>query len=419
MNLKHLLGIMILSFLPVQASSQTVEELLKRKPQEIEGGRPGNLSERDFNRLGKAQKFMASEKFDEALEVLNGLEKSLAKKEFGLAQVYQTKGYVYAQSDRFAEAAKYFKLCVDLNALPLGPTLSTMFSLAQVYVAQEKYAESVPYIQDFIFNKGDQVNNSAYFFFGQVWAQLKQVDRAIFWVEKAIAAEAKPKESWLRLVVALYYQKKDYPKAAATLEKLIQQVPNKASYWKQLSSVYVAMDQEDKALATIEVAYKNKLVVEEKDIVHLARLSVYRGVPYKAAHYISEGLKAGKVEKTHKNYQVLVDAYIQAREMDLALKALQEAAPLAPDGETYVRQGQIYLEKESYKDSIEALKKGIAKGGLKKPGLAYLALGIAQYESGSKQSSLETFRSASKFPKYKKQATEWIQHIHSETKITH
>ncbi len=415
MGLRYLLGVLLLSLLTSQAAnSLTVKELIRRKPQKIEGGRAGNLSERDFNRLGKAQKFMASEKYDAAIEVLDGLERSLAKRKFGLAQVYQTKGYVYAQSDRFADAAKYFKLCVELDALPLGPTLSTMYSLAQVYVAQEKYKESVPYIQDYIYNKGDEVNTSAYFFFGQVWAQLKQINKSIFWVEKAVKAEPDTKESWLRLLVALYYEKKAFPKAALILEKLVKIKPDKIKYWKQLSSVYVAMNKENKALATMEVAYKNKVVIEEKDIIHLVKLSLFRGVPYKAAFYLSEGLKAGRVEKTHKNYEILSDSYIQAQEMDQALAALSKAAPLAPNGQTYVRQGQIFLEKENYKESINSLQKGIAKGGLKKPGLAYLALGIAQYQSGATQASLETFRSATKYPKYKKQAREWINHLNTQ-----
>ena len=68
---------------------------------------------------------------------------NLQSNKFGLAQVYQTKGYVYAQSDRFGRAAEYFQKVVDLNSLPRAPLLNTIYSLAQVYVAEEKYLAAV------------------------------------------------------------------------------------------------------------------------------------------------------------------------------------------------------------------------------------------------------------------------------------
>ncbi|NRA63515.1 MAG: tetratricopeptide repeat protein [Pseudobacteriovorax sp.] len=396
----------------------TLNQVLNRKPQKIEPGRAGNISERDFNRLGKAQKFMADEKYNDALTLLSSLEKSMANKKYGLAQVYQTKGYVYAQTDRFAEASEAFKKTVTLKSLPLGPTLSTMYSLAQVLAAQEKYLDAIPYIQDYIFNS-EQVKPDAYFFLGQVWMQVKQTAKAIENVEKAISLEKKPKEAWLRFIVALYYEKKEYPKAAAMLEKLLQIAPEKTKYWKQLSSVYVAMNAEDKALATMEVAQKHGVLTDEKDMIHLAKLSMFRDIPYKAGQYLEEAMKTDKVEKNFKNYKLLADTWVASQEMDKALDALSKAAPLAPNGEIYVRRGQIFLEKEQWKEAITDIRKGIKKGGLKKAGLAYLAMGIAQYKTGSTQSSLEAFRSAQKYPKYQKQASEWINHLKEESAITH
>ena len=399
-------------------SALSLNEVLRRKPQKIEGGTPGTISERDFERLGKAQKFMANEKFNDALALLNSLEGGMARKPYGLAQVLQTKGYVYAQTDRFKEAAAAFQKVVDLGALPIGPTLSTLYSLAQVYAAQERYLEAIPPIQDYLFNSEGE-KPEAQFFLGQIWMQLKQTDRAIAAVEKAIAADPKPKEDWLRFLVALYYEKKAYSKAADMLNRLLQVVPDKVKYWKQLSSVYVAMGKDDEALATLEVAQKRGLIADEKDVLQVAKLSLFRDVPYKAGVYLTDGMKAGQIEKNFKNYQLLADAWIAAQEMDKALDALALAAPLAPDGEVYVRQGQIFLEKEEWKKSIAALQKGISKGKLKKPGLAYLALGIAQYKNGATESSLETFRSAQKFEQYNKQAGEWINHLKTETATTH
>ena len=398
--------------------SKTIDDLLKRQPEKVEGARTGNLRERALKRLGKAQKLMSSEKYDQALSILDGLEKSLSRNKYGLSQVYQTKGYVYAQSDRFPQAAAHFKKTLDLKSLPKAPTLSTMYSLAQVLVAQEKYLDAVPYIQDFIFNK-EPARADSYFFYGQVLAQLKRIKPATTNVEKAVKLADSPKESWLRLLVALYYEQKIYDKAAVVLDKLVKLKPEKTKYWKQLSSVYVAMDKEDKALAVLEVAYKNNALKKEKDLLQLTRLSLFRSVPYKAASYLEKGIADGNVEKTAKHYELLAESWVQAQEIDKALEAIKKAAPLSKDGRLYVRQGQLFLEKEKWKDSIKALKKGIKKGGLKKEGLAYVALGIAQFNSGGTQSALESFRKAKTYPKFKKQAGEWINHVNNEIATTH
>ena len=137
---------------PSQAvKANSIKELVERKPLKVEGSRTGSVRERALKRLGKAQKLMASERYEESLQVLNSLEESLKSNRFGLSQVYQTKAYVYAQSDRFDKSIEYFEKVLDLKSLPRAPYLSTMYSLAQVYVAQEKYLKAVPLLQDYIF----------------------------------------------------------------------------------------------------------------------------------------------------------------------------------------------------------------------------------------------------------------------------
>ena len=222
------------------------------------------------------------------------------------------------------------------------------------------------------------------------------------------------KKSWLRLLVALYYDQKVYAKAAATLEQLVLIRPGKTKYWKQLSSVYLAMDEEDRALAVLEMgllqeqkSYRRKRSSTTSSSIFVSRCS------YKAGRYLEKAISAEKVTKTSKNFELLAESWIQAQELDLALNALNKAAPLSKDGRIYVRQGQLYLEKEEWVRSIESLEKGLAKGGLKQIGLAHLALGIAHFNSGSTQLAIESFRKAVKYPKFEKQAKEWLNHIKS------
>lgn len=398
---------------PVCAENTELTALLKRQPNKIEDALPGNMKDRVYQRLAKAQKLMADAKYKDSLDLLDSLEEITKNNAYALAQVHQTRGYVFAQQEQFDKARQYFQKTLDLKALPLSAQLSTLYSLAQVTVAKEDYLGAVPLLQDYLHNRKDP-KPDANFFYGQILAQLDAKKESVVEVEKAISLSSAPKESWYRLLAALHYELKNYDKASAALRAVIKINPEKKMYWKQLSSIYISSDKDREALATLELAEKKGFLTEEKDIIQLAQLSIYQGVPYKAGVYLEKGFENNIVAKTDKNFELLADAWIRAQELDKALIALDKAAPLAKNGKIYVRQGQLYLEKEQWSKSELAIRRGIKKGQLKKPGLAYIALGIAQYKMGKKQLAKGSFESAGKYSDQKKQAAEWLSHIGSE-----
>lgn len=391
--------------------------LLERKPQKIEDARPGNIRERIYQRLAKAQQFMSEEKYAESIEILDSLESISQRNSYALAQIYQTKGYVFAQQEDYQKAQEYFRKSLDLKALPLNVSLSTLYSLAQVTVAAENYKGAVPMLQDYIFNR-EQPNADVHFFYGQVLAQLDYKAESLAQVKKAISLVEAPKETWLRLLAALQFELKQYEAAAITLHKLIEIDSNKKEYWRQLASIYMSEEKEVKALATLELAYKKGFLKDEKDLLQLVQFSIYQGIPYKGAVLLEKALKKGLVNKTSKNFSLLADAWTRAQEVDEALTALEAAAPIAEDGSVYVRQGQLWLEKENWQRASDSLEAGIKKGKLKKAGLAYIALGIAQFKLGKTEQAIDSFAKAQKFDRFKKQAVEWMSHVKQQDSAT-
>jgi tetratricopeptide (TPR) repeat protein len=74
------------------------------------------------------------------------------------------------------------------------------------------------------------------------------------------------------------------------------------------------------------------------------------------------------------------------------LPRMEAAARAAPNGEAYVALGMTQYSFGEYAKAIDALQAGIAKGGLKNPADASMALGIAQIKAGKKAEALKTFR---------------------------
>ena len=171
------------------------------------------------------------------------------------------------------------------------------------------------------------------------------------------------------------------------------------------------MDQPKKALAVMESAYKHGVLTEEKEQIQLIKLSLSYDIPYKAGVYLQTGLTQGSIAKNSKNFELLADCWIRARENTRAMSALSKGAPLAENGRSFVRLGQLLQEEQNWQKSAKALKQGIKKGNLKKPGVAYISLGIALYETGANQAAIDTFKKAQKFTKFKNQAQQWLNYI--------
>ncbi|MBQ46428.1 MAG: hypothetical protein CMP10_02860 [Zetaproteobacteria bacterium] len=393
-----------------ESNQSSVAVVLGRKAQSVTGGSAGNLPERIYNKLAKAQKYLAADKYDDALRILKKLEKSQQRRPAALAQVLQTQGYVYAQMENFKDADTALDQAIKLNKLPMQPTLRTMYTRAQVLVAAGRYQDAVPIVQDVIFSSPTP-KPEHYFFLAQVLAQLKEEKTAIIMAETALELAESPKENWLQLLVALYYESKLFEKSAVALEKLVTLRPNKIKYWRQLSGVYINLDQSDKALSSLEVAYKQGVLKEERELLQLARLSMFRKVPYKAGNYLNKAFKEGLIKKTQKNYELEANAWIQAQELKRAQEALALAAPLSKNGEVFMRQGQLYLAQDKWSLGEIAIDKALKKGGIKKPGLAWLTLGIAKYQSKKFKGAANAFQKAVAYEAYKKQAIDWLNHL--------
>ena len=110
----------------------------------------------------------------------------------------------------------------------------------------------------------------------------------------------KPNKTWLSFLTSLYFEASQFSEAADTLQKIIALDSKNKKYWKQLSSVYIAMEDEKKALAALESALKYQIFDEEKEILRVVNLAIYLDIPYKAAQYLEIAMKKGLVEKNSK-----------------------------------------------------------------------------------------------------------------------
>lgn len=373
---------------------------------------PGLMTERSHNTLTKLYELVAEEKYVEAVDGFNTLLERTKSDAYTQAVVLQAIGHVRASQERYDEAVNYFKQSVNLDILPNRTQYQVMFQIAQLEVIQDQFRAGLQSL-DRWFQATDEISVSAYELQANAYANLEEYRPAITSIKKAIAMCDTPKESWYNLLLAMHFELKEYPEAAEVLEILVAMVPEKRIYWTQLSSMYMQLKLDKKALATLALAHRRGLLDQESDYVQLYQLYGFMEIPYKAAEILQEGLDKGIIEPTKQRWEDLANAYYAARELDNALVAFEKAADLSLDGKLDMQRAYLLVELERWGQAREALAAAIEKGGLsdRETGNALVMHGMALYELCDGDAAETQFRQALRHESSRSSAQQWINHL--------
>ena len=391
----------------------------EKKKDTRETRRTPALRNKVYEKLAEAQTAAEAKDYVLAGQVLDAMiegEGKRALNSYELANVYNLYAFLRYSVEDYRGALKYYKLVIQQPDIPLAMEINTQFTVAQLYFVQEDWPAGIDALLEW-FALTDKPNANAYILLSQGYYQTKQYDKALDNVKIAIdlyETDGKlPKEQWYNLARFLYFDKGDVDNALNTLNTLLLYYPKK-QYWVQASHLYGEKKQEPKQLAMMETAYLQGMLDKSQDLVQMAYLYLNAEVPYSAAKVMDAGLKAGVIEEKSKNYELTGSAWRQAQEVAKAIPMMEKAAAKSEDGELYTRLGNLYLDGDQFQKSIDALEKGLKRGGVKRPDQARLALGMAYFNNDDYSNARKTFRLAAKDKRAKKYADQWLTYIKSE-----
>lgn len=367
-----------------------------------------------YKKLTRTEKLIGRKSYQSAQQKLQALLSDVEQGGYEHAVVLRSLSSVYALQNQYRKAAETLKKCLALNALPKQQEQQSFLNLGQLYMATEQYRLAVKTLQPWLANHSSPDPETSALL-ANAYTQLKQYRQALPHIKKAIASSKKTPESWYQLNLALYYELDDYKSAAKLLKRLLQRYPDKKEYWNQLGSVYQQLKQYHKAASIQHLAYQKGLLTSEKEILGLSNLFLYVGSPYKGAKILSKALASGQVSGNSKNWEMLANAWMQAKEFDNAITALEKASALNAKGRLFKQLGQIYVEQEQWSKAIAAFNKALAKGGLKRPGEVYLLLGISHYELNQLAEARSAFHKAKGHGKDRKAALQWLDYLNSNS----
>lgn len=382
----------------------------KAKKAQLQKRRPGLTSRVTFVRLEKAFSYARREKYTHAAEVLVELLKQTKNRKDEFAQTWQHLGFILAQKGDTPKAIKALENSLALEALPYQQTLSSLYTLSQLYFSTEKYAEAEAKATEWM-NLSEEPTPEGYILLGTILAQNNKKEEALKYVNQAVMSTSNPQEKWLQFALALNHELKQYQNALKILATLTAMFPTNEKYWKQMSSTYLSMDEEVKALSTMELAYKLGHIKAEADLINMVSLYSYLDLSLKGANLLETEMKSGRIQKNAKNLDLLAQAYLLSREKNKALLAYEEAAKVNPTGEIYAKQGFIYLDEENWIKAEDNLNKSMKKGQNKNPEKILFALAIIKYNQKDLTGALDNLFKARRLAATDKNINQWIEQI--------
>jgi tetratricopeptide (TPR) repeat protein len=320
----------------------------------------------------------------------------------------------YAQ-EKYDEARGHLQKAIDSGGLNAQQIDEARYQSAQLYMQEEKWREGAAALEEW-FKTAANPNSAAYYLLAVAYYQQEDFNRALAPAKKAVELmdQAKPNESWLSMLSALYLQREEYREAVPVLQQLIAAAPDKKTYWMQLSSVYGQMEQYENALGIMQLAHNVGLVTEDSEVRRLADLLLFNDVPYRGAQVLESAIEKKLVNLDDKLYEKLANCWIAAGEYDKSIAPLQRAAEMAASGDTFIRLGEVQVQREDWPAAIAAIQRGVEKGQLRDPGNAQLMLGIAHYSQKNFDQARPYFERARQSDRHRQIAESYLQAIRAQ-----
>ena len=365
-----------------------------------------SVTSKTYKKLTEAQEQMAEENITGAISTLEELKDEVKPDSLDLALTLQMLGYAAMANENFGEAIVHLKQSLLLNKLPEKVKYNVGYMVAQLHSAQGEFVQAIDFAAEW-FDTLEQPTPAQMMFMANIYAQTKNYKQSIPFARRAISESATPKESWFQLLIAAHYELEDFKSAASALQKIIGYWPGNSSYWEQLASVYVMLEDESRALATLRLAWMSGVLEREESIKSMVQLAFARGIPEHAAKLLNLGFDKELLPREPVYVRMLANAWLSAREAGTAINTFKELAELEEKGEPLLRAANLYIEQGDWNMAEKSLENAINKG-LEEPGKAWLLLGIAHAEQENFKQCFASLRKARSFEDTKRQATKWI-----------
>lgn len=368
------------------------------------------MSERVYRQLAEAHELLGEGELEAALARLRKIG-TRNLRPYELAQVHQAFGFIHAQQGRDDEALAAFERCIELDALPTFAQQGVVYSVASYYAGQERYAESNEAAMRW-FRHEPAPGAHAYMLVGVNHVQRGEMLSGLPYVRRANDMDA-PRESWLQVELAILVEAARQREAIVVAKEMVSLWPDRVRHYETLAGLLLETEQDGRALAALTIPWLAGLLADEPQILTLARLNMHLDNPARGARVLAAAIGDGRVRGTKANLELLLNAWTAARENTPARAVTDRLAAQAEDGEYHLRKALLLNEDGDWPGVADATAKALAKGGLARPGEAWVLRGVALAELARFDDALQAFERAAQEGREtsRRNAAAWIAYV--------
>ncbi len=381
----------------------------------------GKISKQIAKPMTAAQEAQKARKWQDMLARLRDAEAVPGpKSQFDLYYMAEFRGYAYHNLRQDADAARELETALNSPCMAESKKLERYKSLAGLYSTLRNYPKVIDYGNRALKLQSDPDMQIAV---AQAYYQSGNNKEAVRVMNELLSGlDSKgrvPKEQQLLLILAACQKAGDNNCVSRVFEKLVSNYP-KAEYWQNLMSAIGRGDIDDiQRLNFMRLATYVKVLKKPEDYKEMAQLALEEKLACEAQLVLEQGFTNKVfVEQRDKdvNTRLLSAAKKEAEADKAALPKNDAAARAAKTGDADVKLGAQYLGCGDVPKAIEALQRGITKGGLaagdpkesERVDEAAMLLGIAHLKNNNKSEAAKAFRSVKRDPTMVRIAKLWI-----------
>jgi tetratricopeptide (TPR) repeat protein len=384
--------------------------------------------------LPKFKTALDAKNYTEALAVINSLVAKVPADSYDMAYLMQLKMQIFLQQGDFAKSIEPMERSLNLSESK-SPTYfderitrELYYYLVQLYFQEATQTKNNSLAASY-FDKADkamerwlkltpQTNADAQLIYAQLLFSKALLNpdkpdapllkRSLEQLEIGLHLSTRPKDTFYVLKLVSLQQLDRNAEAAELIELLLKTKPENATYWQQLSAIYLTLaagyEGKDAAkvrefsirsIVTIERAQANGIMSAPKDHFNLVGIYFNIGQYEKASELLELGLSNGKIESEIKNYELLALCYQQ---LERPLKGIEALKQGTKSGQLEFLVAQAYTSLDKPDQALPHIQAAISKGNLNKPYQAHLSLAYTAYSLKQYELALEAARKATEFP---------------------
>ena len=363
--------------------------------------------------LKAAQEAMKNQDWDTALAKTMEADAIPDKTAFEDYQIDEFLSFIYLKKTDYTHAAVAYEEMLKSEYMPPEEVPDRVKVATQLNFQIKDYPKAIEFGKRWIETSGG-ADSEAHSLVAQAYFIEDDYANALTHAKNAIGTARRNgeplKEAWLQIVLACYNNNDDTVGITAALEDLVREFPTQ-KYWEQLLGVNQrVLEQDDRVtLSLYELMFELGALKRDDDYVEMAQLAIQAGVPGEAVKVLELGFqnKLLETEDVPRRKALLDESRASAQNDQKSLAGLETEAKSAKTGQADVALGSAYLSYDQYDKAAEALRRGIAKGGVKRPDEAQITLGRALLKVNQPEEALKAFAAIPDASKFARVANLW------------